>query len=287
MNILTVVYGQKHIDMMKKGLLKSLSFRGNKHILYEMNATWVIYTDESSREHLEKMIYAYLPELHVDIRSVVELRDRSDLHHSAIYKMIERSLKEDKLFLMAPPDTIFGDYSIGGMLSHHKNKGDCVAVAHPRVLPEILDESFLPSLGNDELCSLAWKHLHKAWTDAERGHINQNSYMGGVEWWKTSDKIVRVVHRLPTIYLCDFNQGDLDYFNQASGAGHYDHEWPQTLVLTGRQQYVSSSHQAFIVEITDKDKNVPPLVPGHSDGFWRSLPHNEHNAKLPVDFWFK
>ncbi len=284
MNILTVVYGDKYIEMMRRGLLRSLSFRGNKRVLYDSHSIWNIFTEEKYFFELEKMLYAYLPELKVEMRPTSCLRDHVDAAQSAILKMIKKCLDEKSGFLMAPPDTIFGDGSLLGMAKMMKKPGDCVAVAHPRVLPEILDHSFETAISNKELCGLAWKHLHRAWSEAERDHMNQNSFMGGVEWEWANKKEVKVTHRLPTIYMCDFVKEDLDYFTFVPGFGHYDHQWPSILVEMGRQKYVRDSDQAFIVEITEANKNVPPLVPGQKRGFWKNDPHNEINAKTPITF---
>lgn len=281
MNILTVVYGDKYIDMFRRGCLASLTAGDNLKIINK--SIWHIFTHEEDIGSLQSAMNEAGVK-NFSLRSTKKLRDYIDPAQSALIQMIKDCLERKVKFLMAPPDTIFGSGSLRGMLDLCKQSGDCVAVAHPRVLPAILNEN-LNGLTNSELVSMAWGYLHRSWGEAEVGHINQNSYIGGVAWEKISEKQISVIHRLPTIYMADFIKSDLDYFTVVPGFGHYDHKWPgDVLVPMNRQRYIRSSDEAFIVEITEAHKNVPPQSAGPKDGFWQANAHNEANAKMPVIF---
>lgn len=285
MQILTVVYGEKHVELFRRACLKSLSFPNNRSALYEHKAIWNICTDDKYVEYLRREIDIRIPELVVNFKTTDTLRNYIDPIQSAVIWQIEECLKTNSKLLIAPPDTIFGNGTVSNLLKIGREKNTCVVVPHPRVLPSILEHAFNPYISNPELVRLAWQHLHQAWSDAEIGHPRQNSYVGGVVWQRLADNLYSVVHRLPTIYLAEFTEEDLSYFKSQVSFGAFDHVWPgDVLVKRERQRYVASSDSCFIVEITEKDKNVPPIWPGDVDSFWRSHVHNGINKGIITTF---
>jgi hypothetical protein len=138
---------------------------------------------------------------------------------------------------------------------------------------------------NGPLVALAWRHLHDAWVHGERGHANQSSYVGGVEWWRVNN-LIQGTHRLPSPYLIQFTKEDLQYFKSAISFGNFDHVWPSDILIPrGRQRYLGSSDAAFIVEITDPNKNVPPIIENQpKTGFWKDHLQNRSNAQIIFTF---
>lgn len=205
-------------------------------------------------------------------------------------------LKEGSQLLTAPPDTIFGDGTVPNLLHIGNQDGTCVAVAHPRVSPSIFAQFKKGQpFSNPQLVTAAWKHLHKAMSEGEAGLQRSNSFVGGISWRKlpSDNSLVSVQHRLPTCYLASFTPGDITFFQQPHDGlpptyGTWDHGWPgQCLIPQQRQRYVGSSDACFIIELTDEDKNVPPLMNGNPyepDAFWRTEPHNAHNRQQCVIF---
>lgn len=295
LQIQTVVWGGHHVELFRRTCLKSLSFKRNKEALYSQNAIWNIFTDENSIKRIEEITKEALPNLEVNIKSKRNLRNYIDPVQAATIWQIEQCITREHKLLLAPPDTIFGDGSIHGLLKIGHEPKSVVVVPHPRVLPSLVEEFNKPPtldnksknlMSNPELVSLAWKHLHRAWTEAEIGCINQSSYVGGVEWQKIGESLYLVTHRLPSPYLIDFTPEDLEYFKSAISFGHFDHMWPgDILIQRGRQRYATSSDAVFICEVTEADKNVPPIIPGQPNfGFWRNFPHNQHNAQITATF---
>lgn len=286
LQILTTVWGEKHLEIFRRGTLRSLSFKRNKARLFQENAVWNVCTDAKDIPYLEKQFFIHFPELEVVFKPTEELRDYTDTVQSAMLWIMKKCLETGDKLLLAPPDTIFADGAVDGLLAAGREKGTCVAAAHPRVLPEILSEELSYSIPATEMVNLAWKYLHKSWTDAEWGHPYYNGYVGGVQWSKVHDKVMSVIHRLPTVYLADFTDEDLKYFKSVISFGHFDHMWPgDILIPRGRQRYVASSDLAFMVEITEKNKNVPPIIPNAPlEGFWRSHAHNEINKGIVVTY---
>lgn len=267
LQLFTCVWGTKHKELFTNAVLKSLQLPRNKRAL--TGFTWNIFTDQEFE----------VPGLDVEVqfKDTSDCRDRIDVTQSAFLQTLQKCLDCGDSFLMAPPDTIFADGTIDGLLSAGKEKDSVVVVPHPRVLPTILLEDFK---GN--MVSAAWRHLHRSWSEAKRGHSRQNSFIGGVVYDEIAPQLYSVKHLLPTPYLCNFTNEDMQYFKSRVGFGSYDHEWAgDVLIPRGRQRYIGSSDAAFIMEVTDADKNVPPIVRGADpEKFWKTFPQHMHNQQV-------
>lgn len=276
---LTTVWGD-YLDRFYKGTLRSLALPSNREAMKDV--TWNIFSEEERFEEIDQKIHEVLPEVDVVYRDLAVIRDRVDYLHSALIWQIKGCLKEKAKMLLLPPDTIFGDKSIKNIINAGRTSGSCVFSAHPRVLPSVLNETFE---ANDSLVKATWKHLHRSWSDAEEDSDRQNSFVGGVSWKKLDDDLYEVKHLLPTPYFCDFNETDLSFFETQGGIGAIDHVWPSQLVQQGRIKYLASSDAAFVVEITDADKNLPPVARGQdTNKFWKNHPHNIFNDQVSVIF---
>lgn len=287
LQILSCVWGKNHIELFKKTAYESLSWDKNKKALIEAQAIWNIITDDvEAMKEITKDLPSPLYPI-VNIRSIELHRDYIDQVQSASIWQMETSLEAKDKVLLAPPDTIFGDGSIANLLEAGKDDDSVVVVPHARVLPSILNEmeSFYLPVDNAPLVSLAWRHLHDAWVHGERGHPNQSSYVGGVTTWRVGN-LIQGVHLLPSPYLMQFTKEDLMYFRSAISFGNFDHVWPSDILISrGRQRYLGSSDAAFIVEITEADRNVPPIIENQpKSGFWRDNLQTRHNAQIIFTF---
>ncbi len=279
LELLSSVWGLTHLEIFRRALLTSLSWDKNKAALN--GAKWNIFTDEEHMGYLKKLVEDTLPEVEVSIGTTSMLRRYIDITQSAVVWQVEECLKNGSRLVMAPPDTIFGNGTIHGLMQAGREKNTCVVVPHPRVLPSFLGlTDIMYKANNAQLVGEAWKFLHRSWSEAEEGHERQNSFVGGVVWKEDANGLIEVRHRLPTIYLADFTKEDLEVFKAMPSFGSYDHEFPSRLIQQGRQRFVTSSDACFIVEITDGAKNVPPIWDGPVTEFWRRHVHNEHNKML-------
>lgn len=281
--ILSVFWGNQHKDWFKKGCFESLSWPQNRKAILENCSAWNIYTEEKFFTEIMEMAEDKFSGLKVKLRKTDDLRRYSDFLQSALVMQIQECLESEDRFLFAPPDTIFADGTVSNLLKLGREKNSCVAIAHPRVLPEILPE-LTQALDGPKLVSLSWKHLHRSWTDAETNHPRQNSFVGGVKWQKLKENLYSVTHRLPTTYLADFTKEDLMYFQTCTGFGNWDHQWAINLYRQGRQRYAGSSDAGFIIELTESLKNIPPVHPGNVDEFWKNDEHNHINKQINVIF---
>lgn len=280
LQLVSCVWGDKHLELWRRTTLRSLAMPENAEALLKQDSCWNIYTEEKYFEYFKNKIHEYIPGFKsVELISTNKLRDRIDNTQSAMIKQIEKCLNHKDRMLLCPPDSIFGDGSVQGLLNAGRDPESVVVVPHPRVLPAILEEVYG---SNAEMVSLSWRHLHRSWSEAEVGHPRQNSFIGGVSWSRVEDSLYSVTHLLPTPYLCDFTAEDLSYFKAQIGFGAYDHTWSgEILIPKVRQRFVGSSDIAFIAEITEADKNVPPIVRGGDPNkFWKDHLHNRINRQM-------
>ena len=299
LRIYTTVWGQRYIDLFEKTILRSFSWDQNKKAIFNEDYVWSVYTNAEDEEKIRsKMIKAGFENLEFR-RIQVPILQSYDNHNQVVagYKEekvennhphmglillkcfsteIEECLKQNAKLLMAPPDSIFGDGTVHGILSCGTLDYTCVSVPHPRVTDLIFDD--LKQMKNSELVSLSFKNLHKTWEEANVELPMINSYVGGVQWLKIRDDLYRVCHRLPTPYLLHFKPHDLDFFKKQICFGTIDHIWPTNLIGEERIRMVGSSDVAFIVEITARCQNIPPRYPTpphEPDKFWRNAYHNQ------------
>ena len=283
MKILTTVWGENHIELFKKTALKSLAWPENKQAL--TGAKWTICTDQRFFTPLRELI-TDLFDVQLEFKDTTDLRDYIDPIQSAILKTIGECLDEKEKLLLVPPDTYFGETSIPHLINLGSDPDSVVVVPHVRVLPSIIDDiADAEVLYNDGLVTRAFQHLHQSWSDAERGHVRQNGYVGGVVWARVAPSILSVIHRLPTPYYMQFTGEDLTYFKSQISFGGFDHLWPGDILLKrGRMRYCASSDLCFMAEVTEKNKNVPPIWPGDPNSFWRQNFHNEINKQIIATF---
>lgn len=271
MQILTMAYGPQHIELFRKACLKTLSYPENRKAIYDNRARWNICTDQGSVDSLRRDVDIYFPELPVDFIDTSDLRSYTDPIQSAIIWQIGDCLSSQSSLLIAPPDTLFAEGAVKSLVLAGREPGTVVTVPHPRVLPEILSSLINPYTTAPELVKFSMANLHQSWTDAEVGHVRQNSYVGGVKWWRVNEKVISGQHYLPTPYFMNFTEEDLNYFKTQISFGSFDHVWANDILIkAGRQRYLASSDSCFIAEITEKDRNVPPIWEGDKDSFWRN-----------------
>lgn len=283
MQILSVFWGKAHADMFIDACVRSLLQTKNKQAL--SGGTWNIYCSVDDASRVSSLILSQFKDTKLNIQSVTTLRRYTDPIQCAFVKTIESCLTSGERLLLAPPDTIFSDGSITNMIKVGYQKGSCVFVPHPRVLNTILEDINSAEVFNS-LPKYAFKHLHRSWVDAEIGHPHHNSFIGGVAWQRLTESLVTVSHLLPTPYLMDFTPDDLSYFKTCTSFGNIDHTWAIELIKQQRQRTITSSDVAFVCEITDKDKNIPPYNPNNpTDGsFWANHEHNRANKQVISTF---
>lgn len=284
--IYTVVWGS-YVDWFRRALIPSLAWPQNKAALSHPETRWHIYGDLDDTQRIYEATSLVLPPHQVELKPKVMDKGQVSLLGSLMQTM-RRCIDEKKPMLTAPPDTIFSEGSISALLEYGEAPDTCVAVPHPRVLPGLMSELTKEPISNSKLVSLALeKYPHPAWTTANIELSISGTFVGGLAWQKLEPNLYAVQHRLPTVYLANFNEEDRKFFSKPYKQvppqyGMWDHEWPGVVLIpTERQRTIGSSDIAFIVECTEHFKNVPTqrlVNPENPTAFHRDEYHNKVNA---------
>lgn len=296
-----MMWGSHYIEMFKRSCFRSINWPLNREVVKDH--IWNIYTKKEHFEELDALFKdqpfkLQLWEIGESIRvagvGYVPFRqcDAGVVLLNGLRDQIHWSITNQSKMLFCPPDSLFGDGSIPNLISIGSDPYTCVFSVHPRVLPSIVDDidylgATRGSISNASLVTLAFKHQHAAWEYAEVGHKNNNSLIGGISWKKLSSGLYSVQHRLPTPYFLGFTESDYSYWWGQVSFGCLDHRFPgENLIRQERQRIVGSSDACFVVEITDHDKNVPPIAEGvktkDPDAYWGDCLHHSVNRLFSV-----
>lgn len=281
MKIFLPCWGEKHISLLERCLLRSLLWEKNKKAV--SNADWLIVTaDDEEAKKIKSLLQETDPK---SVRSFtsenVRLSPGTTLLQS-IKETIKLCLKEEDSLLMATPDYIYGNGTIDAF-KKLAGKTASVSLAHMRVTPEIL-EPLRDGAGNAEIMSLAKLYPHSSWSLSDEALGQGVTYFGGISWSKIDEKLVAVRHRLPAPFFVNFNESDLEFFSKTHNHPHdhtfalWDHLWQSHLISQGRFRYVGSSDVALMVEVTDRFSNIPTTNPygkSNQDEYCNNYPHNE------------
>lgn len=274
LRLFTLVHGEPYMTWMQQALVPSLSWPINRNAI--RNAEWHIYTTEQSRDRVIEIarplgLTMKICEMNPDWAG--------QFLASAVRQIIMEASSEGDQILMAPPDTIFGEGTLETFVALGRDPR--VVISAP---PVRVNQSFMSSFAeaegpvfNETLVYMAWKHLHATWRDANITMPRNNSFIGGVSWKALSANVFAVTHLLPTPFYLGVAPSDGEWFRLYGTPGAYDHIWPAKLVDEGRQRLIGSSDAAFIVEITEADKNIPPLYPVNPSMNTEYSGQNKHN----------
>lgn len=279
----SLVYGERFVDIYERIAVRSLLQTANASAI-RPGTVVSLYTDRASADRAGA-IAGRLGELQI---TIIEPGNAGDTLQRALIAEIERCIAENAALIMLPPDTFWGDGSLGNLLAVANGQNLCIGAPHVRVNRD----DFLASLpagdiDNAELVRLSMANLHPTWRDANVSLNPRNTWWSGTLIRQLSPKLYAVHHRLPTIYLAHFTPDDLNFFRDQTKLGSWDHSWPGLLVQQQRQRILSSSDLFFAAELTPENENIPPLVdadPAMDDRYRGNFPHHAVNANS-VSSW--
>lgn len=260
---------------MKFGLRRSFSFPQNAESVKD--ATWVIPTLEENADFCRRVAR----DISTEFIFAKKEENGIDFLKRSLCETIEMCLLRNEPFLMALPDSVFCEGTIKNMVDVGNQPALCVCFAHMRVVPSFLDEMGDKVLFPTQMVSLAYRHPHHTWENAEAGHEYSNSFHGGIVWKRLSPKLVAVQHRLPTASYVNFVPEDLEFFKNDYYDG-WDHRWPAT--WNQRMRYLGSSDAAFMVEVTQENANHARINRNsffnHSDSYREDREHHKINRQI-------
>lgn len=278
LKIFTPVWGPKHQGLLRYALCTSLAWSKNFPVCEE--AEWLLTTDsEESFSEAKKTIKSFFPKATAIPFIYPEISrpgvDSGMLLIKSLQETVNICLRENSPMLMATPDFVYGNGTIDTFQQIADEPGSCATIANIRVLPNIIP-TLSKERSNSDLVGVAFEQLHPSWRESPK-----NLYRGGVRWRSTSPGIYAVEHFMPSPFYVNFTEDDKNHFREwherrPPGFGLWDHVWPTHLLEDGRLRFIGGSDAALMIEITDEDKNVPPLNgPNDPPGkFFRNHFHN-------------
>jgi hypothetical protein len=282
LRLFTGAWGE-YVDVLDKACAQSLRWPRNREAI--KGSTWNIVTEKKNFERVDEIRASCGVTRGTNI-AIHGAQDPTLQFSGYLYEEMRTCIQEKATFLFCLPDYVFGDGTIANLKASMTEPNLCLAVPNTRCLPSAM-EHFIKPHTNAELVTLAFKHCHQTWLESETGKDTINSYYGGVHWTEVEPGIMTVTHRLPSSYMCQFLDSDVEYFKKQLSFSAWDHCWPTKLIAQGRQRYIGSSDVAFITEITKPDRNTAltiPVSPQGPSAFFRSLPHHKVNLSVMTVF---
>lgn len=261
------IWGEKHLRLLEKALLKSLSW--SKNLLALEDAQFVIVSScKYDADRVASKIFEVI-DVRVEPIIIPELMhigvNKGEILLNPLKDTIKECLKDKTPMLMATPDYVFGNGTIDTLRSLGEEPGSVIGLAHMRVNPNLL-EILNHEMTNEQLVGTGMKFAHPTWIFSEESKKDGFTYYGGISWKKINNTVA-VRHRLPAPFFANFEKSDLDFFNAKHDHPHtgtfalWDHYWQSHLFKEKRFRYIGSSDLALMLEVTESHANIPPSNP--------------------------
>ena len=296
LHIFTPCWGHHFTFLLLHGLGRSFNWPQNAETV--SNSIWTFITDtESQASQLKALAKKIIPTCEPRVLVFRQLTQKDAaigaIKMQGLLKAIAQCLEEKTPMLMATPDFIYGDGTISNMLAvscHNPNNTDpsqqlCVSLAHMRVLPTILqDLEAFPAPTNARLLHFALDRQHGTWAACDITQDPNGIYHSGIAHRRLTGNLIAVQHQMPSPFLVNFTESDFKEFERWKGFtapafGEWDHNWPTKLIEEQRLRYIGSSDAACMIEVTEADKNLPPILPKKpgvaGDNFFLGGLHNK------------
>lgn len=278
--LFSIVFNDRYLDWFERGCVPSLMWPRNREALKLVKA-WDLWTTEADRKRAKAA--ADRVGIPVEIHPVIpplSWDDKEAMKPALTRVLIEQMGKcaqADQAFFWVAPDSIFGDGTIGAVMTLGAVPGVCVSFFPLRVKAEGFIEAMGGPLTNAQLVKLAFTRLHPAFEQSDATRPYTNSFESGVSWRRLDAGLYAVTHRNPSAYLMQPTIGDYRWFADMKKFGAYDHTLPKRLIEEHRHRIVGSSDAAFVVELTPEDAHVPALQQtssGEPDRYRQQLHHH-------------
>jgi len=181
-----------------------------------------------------------------------------------LINVLEDCVKNNALMLLAQPDLFYSNNSIKNLIALSENKGVSIAIPHPRVSYECIEnigtlsDCLNKEVDDEILVKSAISCKHKSFKLSDES-LDENITMNGISTNEIDVNHISVVHNLPSVYLFSPIKSDITYFRRRTTFNYVDTTWPHMLLRQSRLKVVASSKIAFVVELTkDHDKITKP-----------------------------
>lgn len=291
-HLFSLAYGEEHIGYFRRVSFRSLMQAGNLPALvaagHEVQIN--LYSDETGNQLAAELdaLEGIGCQIHPVFLSLKEKEEGQtyDVLFTSLNHAVSACVVEDAALLFCPPDTFFGNGSLGHAASCVPQPGDCLAVPHLRVETKpflaLLDTQPADApVSNPVLARISMESLHDVWRRSTLGAADPISFAAGISLAPVAPDLFIVEHRLPTVYLARPRAGDLAFFqaNRWARGTLWDHEWPGKLVAERRLRVAGSSDIFCAAELTAPEtmpSDTPPAGAGGPFGeYMRYGLHNE------------
>ncbi len=293
--LLSVVYGERYINLFHKVCLRSLWQPGNLPAL--LNAGRQI-------EHLvitpfsNKYVWNYKsPNYKVDC---VWYGDKPNVQTYAIKEWLKMCVDDGSLAMIANPDWFFADGSVSNLVNYLNDRNFSVAGLYTR----INDLDFLKELkkqpdrvySSSMLVDSAFLHPHHVLKYADVTKDSNHSAYSGHFIQPISQGLWTMNIRLAHVFLASVNVSDVEHYDgckemygqawwDSNSAAWWDSLWPSHIYKQGRFKFLQSSDLFFCVDLTKPDMGLCKVMPDMllnddclCDG--RDDPCGDHKARL-------
>lgn len=259
----TCVWG-RHVHLYDAILMRSLFQSGNIPSLLAdgYSIELHVHTLESDVNEVIKVIDKYKATRCINDRilttKLTSYHGNKIIQNNALIKTISLCIEHNAMFVPAAPDSFFGNYSIRNIVKLNMDRNLCIAGVHLRVNEnEFLSllKKYPHEISNPELVNLTFKSAHQNLYDSFIENEENCSYIGGIAIQKIDNNTYAVTHRLPTVYLANFNKSDLKYFSKKS-FNCWDHEWPSLLMAESRYKLIGCSDLFYLAEATESNFHI-------------------------------
>ncbi len=274
--LLSVVYGERYLDLFQRACLRSLWQPGNLPALL------------SADREIEHLVVTPSDQFTVEIPGHVEdigryaikqvwYGDEAKAHQRGTLEWMKMCAADGSLAMGANPDWFFADGSVANMVNYLQDRDLAVAGLYARVNDGMFlghidfrydtfsDDKGVFNVSPSELVNLAMlNYPHYCLSHADVSKEQNHSAHSGVFVQPISPGLWSMSLRVPNVILASVTKDDCWEYTEHMAqhkSGWWDWVWPTKLIEHGRLKFLQSSDLFFMVDLTKPDVNHPIVEP--------------------------
>jgi hypothetical protein len=262
------MWGSQYVDLFFEYTMPSLMQSKNFPDISSNNKRIIIcfYTKSIDAELIKRKMNNYNCGYEYKIYNDYYFKDLGrGLMLNFFIHMLEKCVSNNALMLLALPDFIYSNGSISNLFKLSDGKGVSVAVPHPRVSYECIEEGKIniknllkSGISSSMLVKMAGQCKHSSFSFSDE-LMDKNSTSDGISTRKLNYNCLAVTHNLPNVCLLSPIKDDVSFFKRRISFNDIDHLWPNMLLRQSRLKVVGSSNIAFMIELTYDNDKIPKL----------------------------
>ncbi len=282
-----------YLDIFFNYSLPSILHKSNipklKNDGFEMS--FMLYTIDSEKDiktKYKRQIETMSPYHFNIIPFDIENEKKSIIANTSIIKVFKYCLDNQLIMFMAPPDTVFSNYSVYNSISYSYLKRKSFAAAHPRINDNFLSDFIQfpeDGINSNEMVAYTFKNAHQNFKYADE-ELPLNTVYAGISYRRFSSSLYAITSNMPTTYVVIPTLEDINFFKTSGTFNDWDRGWLSFLLKKNRVKISGSSDMFFCVEITENkaDAIVQPKKPSSpwSDLYSKSFANRISNTFISI-----